>query len=68
MEEKYTLIGVDGNAFFVMGYVSDCMRHEKFTKAEIDEYVKKATSSDYNNLLCVSMDMVEKCNERYNNR
>ena len=65
MEEKYTLVGVDGNAFVVMGYVRRCMMREKFTKAEIEDYLTEAKSSDYNNLLCVSMDYVDKCNERY---
>ncbi len=65
MEEKYTLVGCDGNAFAVMGYVMNCMRRERFTKSEIDEYLKEAKSSDYNNLLFVSCDYVNKCNERY---
>ena len=67
-EEKYTLIGVDGNAFAVMGYVQSAMRHEKFTKEEIDTYIKDATSSNYDHLLCVSMEQIDKCNERYINR
>lgn len=28
-KEKYTLVGVDGNAFSIMGYVLKCMRKEK---------------------------------------
>jgi len=26
--EKYNLIGIDGNAFSVMGYVQNAMKHE----------------------------------------
>ncbi len=64
MADKYCLVGVNGNAFVVMGYVSKAMRECGFEKSEIDAYVKKATSGDYDNLLCVSMEYVDKCNER----
>ena len=59
---KYTLVGIDGNAYSVMGTVSRWMRNEGYSKSEIDEYLKEAKSSDYNHLLCVSMDMVDKLN------
>ena len=62
---RYDLVGIDGNAFSVMGYVMNSMCKERFTRQEIDEYRKKATSSDYHNLLCVSVEYVDKCNERY---
>lgn len=68
LKPKYNLVGIDGNAFCVMGYVTQCMKREKFTHDEIKEYTKQAMSSDYNNLLCVSLDYVEKCNEKYFNR
>lgn len=62
MEEKYTLVGVDGNAFSIMGYVRNAMKREHCTKEEIDAYSKDAMSSDYNHLLCVSEEMCEKLN------
>ena len=62
--KPFTLVGVDGNAFCVMGYVQAAMRRNGFSKTEIDEYQKQATSSDYNNLLCVSMDYIEKVNNK----
>jgi len=62
---KYNLVGVDGNAWAVMGYVRNAMREQKFTKLEMDVYMRDAMLMDYNHLLCVSMDMVDKCNERY---
>ncbi len=64
----YTLIGVDGNAYAVMGYVAKAMRREGFTRAEIDAYYKAAMSDDYDNLLCVSVDYVERCNARKEGR
>ena len=62
--QKYNLVGIDGNAYSIMGYVTDAMKEEGFSKAERDEYLRDAMSSDYNHLLCVSIDYVEQCNER----
>ena len=64
--EKYTLVGVDGNAFAVMGYVMRAMRNEGFSSDDVEVYRKQATSSDYTHLLAVSCDYVEKCNRRAN--
>lgn len=61
---NYCLVGVDGNAYAVMGYVRKAMRECGFTSSEIDAYTSQAKSGDYNNLLCVSMKYVDKCNER----
>ena len=62
--QKYNLVGIDGNAYSIMGYVTNAMKEEGFSKAERDEYLRDAMSSDYNHLLCVSIDYVEQCNER----
>ena len=62
--KKYNLVGVDGNAFAVMGYVRSAMRAEGFSREEIEAYTKDAMSSDYNHLLAVSCDMVDECNSR----
>lgn len=63
MSKKYNLVGIDGNAFNVMAYVSRCMREEGMSIDYIREYKSNAMSDDYNNLLCVSMDMIDKLNE-----
>lgn len=60
MKPKYPeiavrLSGYDGNAFTVMGRVSAAMRKAGVSKDEIDAYVEKAMSGDYQNLLRVSM-------------
>ena len=60
---KYTLIGVNGNAFSVMGYVTKAMRNEGLTKEEIAEYQDKAMGGNYSNLLKVSQEVVNKLNE-----
>ena len=61
--KAYTLVGVDGNAFSIMGYVRTAMKRANMTKEDIDAYIKDATSSDYNNLLVVSCEMIDKVNE-----
>lgn len=60
----YDLVGIDGNAFSVMGYVVRAMREQGFTKEEQTAYKKDAMSSDYNHLLAVSSEMIDKCNEK----
>lgn len=62
---NYSLVGIDGNAFAIMGYVMKCMRREKCTKEQIDAYIKDAKSSDYDHLLYVSFNEIEKLNEKY---
>jgi len=62
--KPYDLVGVDGNAFSVMGYVSKAMLRSGFSTKERDEYLADAQSSDYNHLLSVSVQMVEKVNEK----
>ncbi len=45
------LVGLDGNAFSVMGAFQRQARREKWTKEEIDTVLQEAMSSDYNHLL-----------------
>jgi len=60
---KYDLVGIDGNAFCIMGYVVKAMKECGFSKSERDAYYNDATSSDYDHLLCVSVGMIDKCND-----
>ena len=59
---KYDLVGIDGNAYSVMAYVARAMEREGKSKEEIEAYYKDAKSSDYNHLLAVSFDMIDKLN------
>ena len=61
--KSYTLVGVDGNAYAIMGYVRTAMKRAKMTKEDIDTYIKDATSSDYYHLLVVACEMIDKVNE-----
>lgn len=60
---KYDLVGIDGNAFSIMGYVTRGMREQGFSRSDINAYLADAKSSDYNHLLVVSIDMVDKLND-----
>ena len=61
-KKNYTLVGVDGNAFSVMGYVIRAMRECKRPSDEIKSYQTSAMSSDYSNLISVSCDKLEELN------
>ena len=61
--KAYTLIGINGNAYSIMGYVIDAMHDANMTNDDIDAYIKDATSSDYNHLLAVSCEIIDRVNE-----
>ncbi len=61
---KYDLVGADGNAYSVMGYVRRAMKEEGYSREEIEEYSKDAMSDDYDHLLAVSCYMIDECNDR----
>ena len=60
----YSLVGVDGNAYNIMGYTANAMKRTRFTKDEIDQMYAEATSSDYDNLLIVCGNYIDMVNER----
>jgi len=58
----YSLVGKDGNAYNIIGYVSSCMRKEDM-ECDIDAYIEDAESGDYDHLLQVSQGMILELNE-----
>ena len=58
---KYTLLGVDGNAFAIMGYVSKAMKKEGYGD-KVEDYRREAKSSDYYHLVSVSENWLDKIN------
>ena len=62
MKKKYDLVGVDGNAYSIMGYVTRAMRMEGRTKEDIEAYLTLAKSGNYDNLLAVSFAMIDDLN------
>lgn len=61
---EYTLVGVDGNAFAIIGYVKKAMKREGYSQEAIDNYTNKATEGDYNNLVSVSVDQIHEVNRK----
>ena len=59
---KYSLVGVDGNAFSVMGYTARALKSEGLGNL-VDEMQAKATSGDYNNVICTCLEYLDKANE-----
>jgi hypothetical protein len=57
-EIEVELVGHDGNAFAILGRISQAMRRAKLPKTEIDEFMKEATDGDYNHLLQTCMKWV----------
>ena len=62
--KRFDLVGVDGNAFSVMAYTSRAMKTAGFSKEEITQYTEQATSGDYNHLLALSCEWIDKCNDK----
>lgn len=58
----YSLEGVDGNVFFVQGYVTRAMRREGKSGEEIAAFVNDLQSDDYDHALRVAQRMVDGLN------
>ena len=59
---RFTLVGVDGNAFAIMGYTATCLRKAGL-KDKVEEMQARAMSGDYWNLIAVCDEYVEMANE-----
>ena len=57
------LIGVNGNAFMVMGVFRRQAKKEDWTQEEIDSVITEAKSGDYNHLLATIENHCETKNE-----
>lgn len=56
---KVQLTGKDGNAFAVIGRVSEALKKGGVPLAERDEFFGEATKGDYNHLLITCMKWVK---------
>jgi hypothetical protein len=56
---KVKLIGENGNAFAIMGRVTQAMRRAHISKEVIDEYLREAKSGGYNHLLATTLEYVD---------
>ena len=53
------LVGIDGNAFVLLGAFSQQARREKWTQEEINSVTNEATKGDYDHLIAT---LAEHCN------
>lgn len=56
---KLNLVGLDGNAFNLLGKFRTAARKAKWTTKEIDAVLRDAMSGNYNHLLRTLMDHCE---------
>ena len=56
---RVKLVGHDGNAFSILGRVTQAMRKHGVEDAEVKAFMAEATSGDYNNLLATAMRWVD---------
>lgn len=59
---KYSLVGVDGNAFMLMGYTARALRSEGLGN-RVSEMQSKAMSGDYNTVICTCLEYLDIANE-----
>ena len=59
----YSLIGIDGNAFSIMAYVTNAMKQCGYSRNAIQCYRDEAMSDDYDHLLNISCVMIDNCNK-----
>ena len=60
---KYSLVGVDENAFAVLGYTANALKTEGLSNLK-EEMYQKAMSSTYNNLLIVCSTYLDRANKK----
>jgi hypothetical protein len=56
---KIKLVGEDGNAYAILGRAHRSLKNAGATPEQIEEFMKEAQSSDYDNLLRTCMDWFE---------
>lgn len=68
MIKEYTLEGIDGNSYSIMGYVAKAMKETRkytgYTRNDIDSYIKSSTSGNYDNLVVESMRVLDSINSK----
>lgn len=58
----YSLVGIDGNAISILGYVSRAMKENGYSKEAIETYTGEALSGNYDELLALSVAAIDKIN------
>ena len=60
---KYSLVGIDGNAFAVLRYTANALKTEGLSNLK-EEMYQKAMSSTHNNLLVVCSTYLDRANNK----
>lgn len=60
----YTLVGVDGNAFSIMGYTAKALKRTGHRDL-VDKMQSEAMSGDYDNLIRVCLKYIDIANEDF---
>ena len=56
---KMQLVGLDGNAFSLMGAFKSAARKQGWDRTAIDAVIEECMTGDYNHLLCTLMDNID---------
>lgn len=59
---KYSLVGVDGNAFSIMGYTANALKKVGLGEL-VPEMQKRAMNGDYSHLICVCDEYIDMANK-----
>ena len=54
-EVQFQIVGIDGNAFSIMGTAQKAARRAGLSKDQIEEYLNEAMSGDYDNVISTTM-------------
>ena len=59
--DRFSLVGINGNAYAILGYTQKALK-EVGREDLVEEMLKEATSSDYNNLIRVCQEYINVAN------
>lgn len=61
MDETYSLVGVNGNAYAIMGYTKQALKETGHSDL-VPQMISRATSGDYYNLIAVCQEYIDIAN------
>lgn len=63
-QEKYTLVGVDGNVFAIIGYVINCMKQERMPRESIEAFKNNCLNQgkNYYEIVAYAADTIDMLN------
>lgn len=66
MYKQYSLIGLDGNIFNILGYTTEVMRQTRFSPKEREDFLNEMTSGkyDYDMIIAHCDEKIHEANKR----